>query len=213
MIETLSKYDILSKKMTKFSKITLSFVSSYALAFTTKKKQDVIKNFIQICLYDAHILFEIRKDVIDYLKQNSDDKTASTFLYSLNQTCNEVEKILVLYLISKKKNDDFIYKIIDFISKKKPEEEIIAYVRANLDKNDIKVLNFMNSSEYNFYKLPEEYQDLVLKDHRMFMDKNINPQIKKEEKKQIQVLKGIKIYKENVDVNFTIKLPGKQKKL
>ena len=40
--EKLSKYDVLKNKMNKFSNIAVSFVGSYALALSTKKKNEVI---------------------------------------------------------------------------------------------------------------------------------------------------------------------------
>jgi LEA14-like dessication related protein len=63
--------------------------------------------------------------------------------------------------------------------------------------------------------LPIEYQTLVIKSHEEYMRKNINVQVNKKEQSKIEILKGIKIYNENVDINLSLELDtyksGKQK--
>jgi hypothetical protein len=49
----LSKYDIMSRNMEKFSSIVTSFIGAYALAFSKKKKYEVLKKYYEIksCLH------------------------------------------------------------------------------------------------------------------------------------------------------------------
>lgn len=84
MSQSLSKYDVLSDKMNKLSKVMVSFVSSYAIALSFKKKNEVIKKLIDKLLCDAHILFKIRNDVIENKNINKD----IVFSSSLESTSN-----------------------------------------------------------------------------------------------------------------------------
>ena len=43
-MESLSKYDVMSKKMNKFSDIVNSFVARYVISITKKKKIETIRN-------------------------------------------------------------------------------------------------------------------------------------------------------------------------
>ena len=62
-MENLSKYDVMRKKMYKFSDIVSSFVARYVISITKKKKIETIKTFLDKVLTDSHILLEIKKDL------------------------------------------------------------------------------------------------------------------------------------------------------
>lgn len=206
MTEKLSKYDVLKNKMNKFSNIAVSFVSSYALALSTKKKNEVIKKLIQKIICDAYILFEIKKDC-----NNNVNEKYQSYITELNQTTSQLEKLLVLYIICKNKNEQFIYDfIINSISKKNPEE-IISSLYSSLDQDERNVVDFLISENYEFNKLPQKYQDVILKNHDKFINANIKPYVSKKESNEIEVLKGMKIYKENVDIDLNINISKKFK--
>ena len=162
----LSKYDVMNQKMDKFSNIVASFMGAYALAFTKKKKYEVLKKHYNILIKEAHILFEIKKDVINYLRINSDDMTVLSFFENLSNTSKDLEKVLLFYLIVDEKNHDLIYQLlVDFISKKLTESELISYMCKGLDKEDQEILKFVMSDDYDFNLLPNNYKNLILQIH------------------------------------------------
>ena len=212
----LGKYDVMSKKMNKFSDIVNSFIGRYIVSITKKKKIDTIKIFLDKVLIDTHILLEIKKDLEEYSSRNKLNINMFNFSKSLNDTSKQLEKILLMYLICKQKNEEFIYEcFIESISKKASFNDIIRKISNNLEGKDKQILTFVNSDDYDFNMLPKEYQTLILKDHENYMNKNINTLVNKEEQDKIKILKGIKIYKENVDINLSLELDtyktGKQK--
>lgn len=212
----LSKYDVMSKKMNKFSDIVSSFVARYVISITKKKKIETIKNFLDKVITDTHILLEIKKDLNEYSLSNNYNINMFNFSKSLNDTSKQLEKILLLYLICKQNNEDFIYEcFMESISKKLSFNDIIIKISNNLTGKDKQVLKLVNNDDYDFNMLPNEYQTLISKDHEEYMKKNINTQVNKEEQSKIQILKGIKIYNEKVDINLSLELDtyknGKQK--
>ena len=65
----LSKYDIMSDKMEKFSNVVTSFIGAYALAFSKKKKYEVLKKYYEILgipetATDAEIKKAYRKEAL-----------------------------------------------------------------------------------------------------------------------------------------------------
>ena len=212
----LSKYDVMSKKMNKFSDIVSSFVARYVISITKKKKIETIKNFLDKVLTDAHILFEMKNDLKEYLLSNKLNINMFNFSKSLNDTTKQLEKILLMYLICKQNNEDFIYEcFIESISKKASFNDIIMKISNDLEGKDKQILTFVNSDDYDFNMLPKDYQTFILKDHENYMNKNINCCVNKKEQSKIEVLKAIKIYNENVDINLSLELDtyktGKQK--
>ena len=208
----LSKYDVMEKKIDKFSNIMASCVASYALAFTQKRKYEVIKKYYDIIITEAHILFEIKNDVVKYAKANN--KLDNQFVLSIEEKCNEFVKILVLDAMLKNKNEKLLYDfVIDLISKKKGKDDAINFVYSNLNEEEISVLEFMNSDEFNFEELNEKYKDRVCEKHKYYMKKNINQYVTKKENDKIEFFKGIKIYEENANVDFKLKIDIPQKKL
>ena len=206
MTEKLSKYDILKNKMNKFSNIAVSFVGSYALALSTKKKNEVIRKTIQKIICDTYILFEIKKDC-----NNNINEKYQSYITELNQTTSQLEKILVLYIICKNKNGQFIFDfIINSISMKNVEETISSLYN-NLDQEERKIFDFLISEDYEFSKLPQKYQDVILTNHNKFINANIKPYVSKKESNEIELLKGMKIYKENVDIDLNINISKKFK--
>lgn len=203
----LSKYDVMSKKMNKFSEIVSSFVARYVISITKKKKIETIKNFLEKVITDTHILLEIKKDLQEYSLSNKLNINMFNFSKSLNDTSKQLEKILLLYLICKQNNEDFIYEcFMESISKKASFNDIILKISNNLTGKDKQVLTFVNSDDYDFNMLPNEYQTLIIKAHEEYMKKNINVQVNKQEQSKIEILKGIKIYKEKVDINLSLEL-------
>ena len=129
------------------------------------------------------------------------------FSRTLNDTSKQLEKILLLYLICKQNNEEFIYEcFMESISKKASFNDIILKISNSLSKKDNQILELVNSDDYDFNMLPKEYQTLILKDHENYMNKNINTQVNKVEQRKIEILKGIKIYNENVDINLSLEL-------
>lgn len=203
----LTKYDVMNKKMNKFSDIVSSFVARYVISITKKKKIDTIKNFLDKILCDTHILLEIKKDLQEYSLSNKLNINMFNFSKSLNDTSKQLEKILLLYLICKQNNEDFIYEcFIESIYKKSTFSDIILKISNNLTGKDKKILAFVNSDDYDFNLLPNEYQNLIIKSHEEYMRNNINVEVNKEEQNKIEILKGIKIYKENVDIDLSLEL-------
>ena len=206
MNEKLSKYDILKSKMNKFSNIAVSFVSSYALALSTKKKNEVIKKVIQKIICDTYILFEIKNDC-----NNNVNEKYQSYVNELNQTTSQLEKLLVLYIICKNKNEQFIYDFIINSISKKNHEQIISSLYSNLDQEERKIVDFLISEDYEFDKLPQKYQNVILTNYDKFINTTIKPYIGKKESNEIELLKGMKIYKENVDIDLNIDISKKLK--
>lgn len=203
----LSKYDVMSKKMNKFSDIISSFVARYVISITKKKKIETIKNFLDKVLTDTHILLEIKKDLKEYSLANKLNINMFNFSKSLNDTSKQLEKILLLYLICKQNNEEFIYEcFIESISKKSAFNNIILKISNSLNGKDKQILKFVNSDDYDFNMLPDEYQKLVMKEHKRYMCTNINPSVNKKEQNKIEILKAIKIYNENVDIDLSAEL-------
>lgn len=212
----LSKYDVMSKKMYKFSDILSSFVARYVISITKKKKIETIKSFLDKVITDTHILLEIKKDLKEYSLSNKLNINMFNFSKSLDETSKQLEKILLLYLICKQSNEEFIYEcFIESISKKSSFNDIILKISNSLNVKDKQILTYVNSDDYDFNMLPDEYQKLVIKEHKRYMCININSQVNKQEQSKIEILKGIKIYNENVDINLSLELDtyktGKQK--
>jgi len=206
-MENLSKYDVMRKKMYKFSDIVSSFVAKYIISITKKKKIETIKNFLDKVLTDSHILLEIKKDLEEYSLSNKLNINIFNFSKSLNDTSKQLEKILLLYLICKQNNEEFIYEcFIESISKKLSFNDIILKISNSLNGKDKQILKFVNSDEYDFNMLPKEYQTLIIKEHENYMKKNINSCVNKKEQNKIEILKAIKIYNENVDIDLSAEL-------
>ena len=89
----LSKYDVMSKKMNKFSDIVSSFVARYVISITKKKKIETIKIFLDKILCDTHILFEIKKDLLDYSKENKLNINMFNFSKSLSEVSGKNSNI------------------------------------------------------------------------------------------------------------------------
>lgn len=215
-MENLSKYDVMRKSMYKFSDIVSGLAARYVISITKKKKIETIKNFLDKVLKDTHILFEVKNDLIDYSKKNKLNINMFNFSKSLDDTSKQLEKILLLYLICKQNNEEFIYEcFIESISKKLSFNDIIHKISNNLEGKDKQILTFINSDDYDFNMLPKDYQLLIIKEHEEFMKKNINTHVNKEEQSKIEILKAIKIYNENVDIDLSAELntykSGKQK--
>lgn len=203
----LSKYDVMRKKMYKFSDIVSSFVARYVISITKKKKIETIKTFLDKVLTDSHILLEIKKDFEEYSLSNKLNINMFNFSKALSDTSKQLEKILLLYLICKQNNEEFIYEcFIESISKKAAFNNIILKISNSLNEKDKQILKFVNSDDYDFNMLPKEYQTLILKDHENYMNKNINSCVNKKEQSKIEILKAIKIYNENVDINLSLEL-------
>lgn len=215
-MESFSKYDVMNKNMDKFSDIVSSFVARYVISITKKKKIDTIKNFLDKVITDTHILLEIKKDLKEYSLSNKLNINMFNFSKSLNDTSKQLEKILLLYLICKQNNEEFIYEcFIESISKKSSFNNIIQEISNSLNEKDKQILTLVNSDDYDFNILPKEYQMLIMISHEEYMKENINSYVNKEEQSKIEILKGIKIYNENVDINLSLELntykSGKQK--
>lgn len=211
-MKELSKYDILGKKIKKISSIVLSFTSAYALATTKQKKQQVLKKYYNIILDEAHILFEIKNDCANYL-ENKENATMCdwTSIFYIGKISSELEKILVLEVIFNQKLD--YNTVMQLIDKKLSEQDVINYLNTNLTDEERKILDIMSSKDFAFSKLPEEYKNKVLENHKLFMDNEINPYITKTESKQIQFLKGVKICEQNINVDLNVNIDIAPKKL
>lgn len=211
----LSKYDIMSRNMEKFSSIVTSFIGAYALAFSKKKKYEVLKKYYEILIKEAHILFEIKNDSLDYVKDRSNAFTGDIMATSkIQKTSSELEKILVIDAILIDKYETLVYEfIMDLIAKKKSEDEAYDFIYKHLNKEEISVIETINTSNFIFDNLYSKYKNEVLNKHKDYMDKHVNKYVTKKESKKIEFLKGLKIYEENVNLNINVTVNSATKKL
>ena len=211
----LSKYDVMSDKMEKFSSIVTSFIGAYALAFTKKKKYEVLKKYYNILIKEAHILFEIKNDNLDYIKDKDISFSGNKiFVSKIQKTSSELEKILVIDAILIDKYENLVYEfIMDLIAKKKSEDEAYDFIYKHLNKEEISVSETINTSNFILDNLDDKYKNAVLKKHKDYMNKEINKYVNKKESSEIEFLKGIKIYEENVNLNISVPVNNATKKL
>lgn len=211
----LSKYDIMSNKMEKFSNIVTSFIGAYALAFTKKKKYEVLKKYYNILIKESHILFEIKNDSLDYIKDRSNAFTGDIMATSkIQKTSSELEKILVIDAVLIDKYEDLVYEfIMDLIAKKKSADEAYDFIYSYLKEEEIRVIETLNTSDFVFDNLDDKYKSVVINKHKDYMNKEVNKYVTKKENKEIEFLKGLKIYEENVNLNINVTVNSATKKL
>ena len=130
------------------------------------------------------------------------------------KTSSELEKILVIDAILIDKYENLVYEfIMDLIAKKKSEDEAYDFIYKHLNKEEISIIEAINTSNFILDNLDDKYKNAVLKKHKDYMNKEINKYVNKKESSEIEFLKGIKIYEENVNLNISVPVNNATKKL
>lgn len=198
-MNSLSKYDVMNLKSYKFSEIISDFIKKYQLSFTKKKKRETIKILLDKLLLDAHIIFEIKKDLNKYFTKDDMDIDMSNFLENLEFTSKKLERLLLINLLL----DELEFEIIiDLILKQATPNQFYLCIYEMLSDEQKVIINFMMSENYDFNLLPMEYKNIILKNHTEFIDMNINIYANTFETNKTKILKGIKLYNEKVDIDL-----------
>lgn len=214
MENNLSKYDVMNNKMEKLSKIVGgSFLTS--LTLKPEKKVENYKKVLDKLLNDAHIIFEMLNDLDEYLsidnnKSIINNEIPLTYVYNLAKTSKEMEKILLFFAIVMRRDEKFIDSMIEKICKNKDMADMLIYDLYHLlTEKDREVIELMDKDDYYFHMLSEEYKNMILEDHKKFMDSQIYPNVTKKEDEKIEILKGSSIFMKNMNANLNVDISSK----
>lgn len=211
MKQELSKYDVLDNKMINLTKIFMPFMVKITIALTKNQKQSLLNDFVDKLLSDAHVVFEIRKDAIEYLNGEGLEKVNAreidlTYVYRLVKNAQKFDKILLFNGILKDRMDEILDKMLELSKDQLAQQVYWSEIYYSLPEIDRIAFDTLDDEHYTFEKLPQHHQELIIKLHDEFMQKNIMPSVTKTESKETQFLKGMKLFDKKIDAILNIDL-------
>lgn len=211
MKQELSKYDILNNKMISLTKLFIPFMGKITIALTKNQKQNILNDFVNKLLSDAHVVFEIRKDAIEYLNGEGLEKVNAreidlTYVYRLLKNAQKFDKILLFNSILKDRMDEILAKMLELSKDQLAQQVYWSEIYYSLLEIDRVAFDTLDDEHYTFEKLPQQHQDLIIKIHDEFMQKNIIPLVNRTETKETEFLKGMELFDEKMDARLNIDL-------
>lgn len=215
MKKNVSKYDILDKKI---KNIFMTCMPSYLkmwTSITNKQYWNGMQELFEKLFDDAHVVFEINNDVKDYGYQETysllmrNQAHPISFLRNLSNANNQLYKMLLLEALLKEEGLDGNPVVVwnemrnnNFI------QELCNRVTQALFIKHKDVMLATDLDDFNFSKLPKHYQEMIIKNHREYMDKNVYPLVNIKESKEVELLKASKIIRKKMNVNLNLSING-----
>lgn len=194
MDANLSKYDVMADKIVKLNEMVSSYDSTLT-SLTDKNKAKNLNNMSDKILNNAHIVFEIKQDLKAYFSVDSNidiinnGEISLSYVHDLAVASREMEKILLLTAIISRRDENSLANLsLSLLCDKLPNDK------------DKEIIKLIEKDEYEFDMLSDEYKNMILEDHKKFMDLYIYPSVTKKEGAKLEVLKGNLIFMNNVNV-------------
>lgn len=208
MKKTLSKYDVLYSKAFDFKRLGLSAMAKSI--FSTNMSEEVVEQIFDGFLIDAHIIYQIRKDVVAYLNTkekdnvNIDKNELFGFICNLGSIASECDKFLLLNTLLKDYKEIYLKTYKLFINNENEGMKYYDNILLTLADKDRELLNSMINKKYRYNELPEEYLKKLEQSNEEYMNQNIMPLVNKEEEKEAELEKAIKILYKKVGANLSV---------
>lgn len=206
--KSLSKYDVLYSKAFDFKKLGLSVMEkSISL---TDMSEEVVEQIFDGFLIDAHIIYQIRKDIVSYLKMTDKDKVnidkseLFDFMHNIVSIASECDKFLLLNILFKNYKEVYLKTYKLFINNENEGMKYYDNIFLKLSDKDKELLNSMINNKYRHNELPSEYLQKLEQSNKEFMNQNIMSLVNKEEEKEVELEKAMKILYEKIGANLSV---------